>query len=191
MNRELQYSNAQRESQPKTVAVIDIGASSLRMQIAEIRTDGTVRKLESFSQALSLGKDSFSRGVIGHDTIENCVHVLSIYRAKLDEYEITQPENICVIATSAVNEASNRLAFLDRIYVATGFEIGSFDEAELHRITYLGLQPYMKSDEAHFEGQTLAMEVGGGTTETLWLSDGNVEFAKSFPIGCSSNETTD
>ena len=183
MNRELQYSAADYGSEPKMVAVIDIGASSLRMQIAEIRSDGSIRKLESFSQALSLGKDSFSEGVIARDTIENCVHVLSIYRAKLDEYEITDLENIRVIATSGVNEASNRLAFLDRIYVATGFEIGSFDEAELHRITYRGIQPYIKSDEKHFRGETLALEVGGGTTETLWLSAGNVLFARAFRLG--------
>jgi len=183
MNRELQYSSVERDSGPKTVAVIDIGASSLRMQIAEIRPDGSIRKLESFSQALSLGKDSFSTGVIARGTIENCVHVLAIYRAKLDEYEITDPENIRVIATSGVNEASNRLAFLDRIYVATGFEIGQFDEAELHRITYRGIQPYMKSAPKYFRGETLALEVGGGTTETLWLTDGDVAFSRAFRLG--------
>jgi len=183
MNRDLQYSNIEGVAEPKMVAVIDIGASSLRMQISEIRTDGSIRNLESFSQALSLGKDSFSAGAIARETIENCVHVLSIYRAKLDEYEITDPENIRVIATSGVNEASNRLAFLDRIYVATGFEIGSFDEAELHRITYRGLQPYIKSAPKYFEGETLAIEVGGGTTEALWLSDGDVAYAKAFRLG--------
>lgn len=183
MNRDLQYSNFERDTEPKMVAVIDIGASSLRMQIAEIRHDGSIRNIESFSQALSLGKDSFSTGKIAKDTIENCVHVLAIYRAKLDEYEITDPENIRVIATSGVNEASNRLAFLDRIYVATGFEVGEFDEAELHRITYRGIQPFMKSDPKSFRGETLALEVGGGTTETLWLSDGDVAFARAFRLG--------
>ena len=183
MNRDLQYSSVERDAEPKTVAVIDIGASSLRMQIAEIRPDGSIRNLESFSQSLSLGKDSFSKGSIGKSTIEDCVHVLSIYRAKLDEYEITDPDNIRVIATSGVNEASNRLAFLDRIFVATGFEIGPFDEAELHRITYRGIQPFMTSSPKHFKGETLALEVGGGTTEALWLSDGDVAFARAFRLG--------
>lgn len=183
MNRDLQYSSVERDSEPKTVAVIDIGASSLRMQIAEIRSNGSIRNLESFSQALSLGKDSFSTGVIAKDTIENCVHVLAIYRAKLDEYEITDPENIRVIATSGVNEASNRLAFRDRIYVATGFEIGQFDEAELHRITYRGIQPYIKSAPKYFKGETLALEVGGGTTEALWLTNGDVTFSRAYRLG--------
>jgi len=74
------------------------------MQIAEIRFDGTIRKIESFSQALSIGKDSFKKGMIERSTIEDCVHVLSIYRAKLDEYGITDPDNIRVIATSGYRD---------------------------------------------------------------------------------------
>eukprot|EP01048_Picozoa_sp_COSAG05_P037197 COSAG05_NODE_17194_length_330_cov_0.450216_1_plen_98_part_01 len=47
---------------PKLVAVIDIGASSLRMQISEIDlTNHQIRNLESFSQAVSVGKDSFTK----------------------------------------------------------------------------------------------------------------------------------
>ena len=182
MDRDSQYARTE-DSSPKLVAVIDIGASSVRMQIAEITKDGSVRNLESFTQALSIGKDSFSKGRISRDTIENCVHVLSIYRAKLDEYGISDPDNIRVIATSGVNEAGNRLAFLDRIYVATGFEIGPFDEAELHRITYLGLQPFMRSNPQYFEGETLVVEIGGGTTETLWLSDSNVALSRVWRLG--------
>ena len=181
MNRDIKIEG--QPDAPQMVAVIDIGASSLRMQIAEIAMSGAIRKLESFTQALSLGKDSFSKGRISRDTIENCVHVLSIYRAKLEEYGIDGRDNIRVVATSAVNEASNRLAFQDRVYIATGFEIDSFDEAELHRVTYLGLQPYMQSQPQFFKGETLIVEVGGGTTETMWLSGGNVVHSKSYRLG--------
>ena len=183
MNRDLQYAGLERDTEPKLVAVIDIGASSLRMQIAEICHDGRIRKIESLSQSLSIGKDSFSSGKIGRSTIEDCVHVLSVYRAKLDEYQITDPAHIRVIATSGVNEASNRLAFLDRIYTATGFEIGPFDEAELHRITYRGIQPFLSAYPKYFRGSTLALEIGGGTTEALWLVDGDVAFARAYRLG--------
>jgi len=44
---------------PRLVAVIDIGASSVRMQIAEINhTTFAIRRIESFSQAISIGSDS-------------------------------------------------------------------------------------------------------------------------------------
>jgi len=184
INRDSNYpaGNAPNE-EPILVAVIDIGSSSLRMQIAEIRADGNIRNIESFAQALSLGKDSFSTGRIERSTIEDCVHVLSIYRAKLDEYGITDPDNIRVIATSGVNEARNSLAFKDRIFIATEFEIEAFDEAILHRVTYLGLQPYMQNEPKFFEGQSVVMEVGGGTTEVLLLDGKDVSYAKTYRLG--------
>lgn len=168
---------------PKLVAVIDMGASSVRMQIAEIRPGGVIRNFESFSQALSLGKDSFSKGHIDSDTIEDCVHVLSVYRAKLDEYGITDSRDIRVIATSGVNEASNSLAFKDRIFIATQFEIEDFDESILHRVTYLGLQPFIQNEPKYFQQQSVVIEVGGGTTEVLVLDRMDVSFSKTYRLG--------
>ena len=137
---------------PRLVAVIDIGATSLRMQIAEISSASQVRKLESFSQAVSLGKDSFMKGFIEKNSIEECVRVLEVYRIKLNEFGIVDPTQIRVIATSGVRESSNRLAFVDRIFVATGFEIEPFEEAELHRVTFLGVQPFIHSQPKYFAG---------------------------------------
>ena len=183
INRDSNYPAGNTNEEPKLVAVIDIGSSSLRMQIAEIRADGTIRNIESFSQALSIGKDSFSKGLIERSTIADCVHVLSIYRAKLDEYGITDSDNIRVIATSGVNEARNSLAFKDRIFIATEFVIETFDEAILHRVTYLGLQPYLRNEPKFFDQQSVVMEVGGGTTEVLLLDGQDVSFSKTYRLG--------
>ena len=117
------------EKAPLTVAVIDIGATSIRMAVAEIRADGSIRMLETLSQAVCLGKDSFFNGLIERKTIEDCVQVLKVYRSKLREYGILSRSQIRVVATSAVNEASNRLAFQDRVYIATGMEVEPIDES--------------------------------------------------------------
>ncbi len=168
---------------PKLVAVIDIGATSLRMQIAEINRNREVRKLESYSQAVSIGKDSFAKGYIRRETIEDCVHVLQTYRDKLVEFGIHSAERIRVIATSGVREASNRLTFVDRIFVATGFEIEPFEEAELHRVTYLGILPFLEGQPKYFEGNSLVIEVGGGTSEVLLLNRADVAFARTYRLG--------
>ena len=171
------------EELPRLVAVIDIGASSLRMQVAEIRSDDSVRKLESFSQAVSIGEDSFHDRVIDRSTIEDCVHVLKIYRQRLDEYGITEPDQIRVVATSGVREANNRVAFADRVFIATGFEIEPFDEAELHRVTYLGILPFIEKQSKYFSSENLVLEVGGGTSELLLLEQADVMFSNTYRLG--------
>ena len=117
------------------------------------------------SQAVSLGKDTFSDRGIRKSTIEECVRVLKSYRKILEEYQITNPEHIRVVATSAVREARNRLAFIDRVYIATGMEVEPIDEAEVNRVTYLGVQPYLQDESFCATARTIVTEVGGGSTE--------------------------
>ena len=166
------------------VAVIDIGASSLRMQIAEITyPSGAIRKLESFSQAVSIGKDSFFGGRIKKNTIEDCVRVMQVYREKLNEYGIIDAREIRVVATSGVKEAANQMAFTDRIFVATGFQIEPFDEAELHRVTYLGILPFVERQAKYFADQSIVFEAGGGTSELLFLDGRDVLYSQTYRLG--------
>ncbi len=173
-------------SAPKSVrpaAVIDIGTSSIRMAIAEIGEGGRVRTLEALSQAVNLGRDTFTRGAITKSTIEDCVRVLRSYRRILREYQIEKPEQIRVVATSAVREAANRLAFVDRIYIATGLQVDPIDEAEVNRITYLGIQPFLNADPALGQSRAVVIEVGGGSTELLVVKGRDVVYAHTYRLG--------
>jgi len=167
----------------KPVAVIDIGTSSVRMAIAEISNSGDVRVLESLTQAVSLGKDTFTRSAIAKSTIEDCVRVLKSYRRILREYQIESAEQIRVVATSAVREASNVLAFVDRVYIATGLQVEPIDEAEVNRITFLGIQPFLNSDPNLSKSRCVVVEVGGGSTELLLVKDGDVVYSHAFRLG--------
>ncbi len=170
-------------SRVRTVAVIDVGTSSIRMAIAEIQPEGTIRTLESLTQAVHLGSDTFTTGEISRTTIEECVSVLRSYKQKLGEYQITRAEDIRIVATTAVREAINRLTFIDRIYVATGLSVETLEEAEVHRIIYRGVQPLLKAQPALFKSETMVVEVGGGNTELLTLVQGNVANTHGFRLG--------
>ena len=167
----------------KQAAVIDIGTSSVRMAIAEISATGEVRTLETLTQAVNLGKDAFTRGSITKRTIEDCVGVLRTYRQVLKTYKIDNPDQIRVVATSAVREAANRLAFVDRIYIATGFHVEPIDEAEVNRITYLGIQPFLENDPSLASARAVVVEVGGGSTELLLVKDRDVVYSHTYRLG--------
>src|SRR4051812_18192738 len=167
----------------RPVAVIDIGTSSIRMAIAEIQSGGGVRTLETLSQAVNLGKDTFTRGYITKSTIEDCARVLRSYRRMLKEYQIEQADQIRCVATSAVREATNRLAFVDRIYIATGFQVEPLDEAEVIRITFLGVQPFLLSDPTLAQSKALVTEVGGGSTELLVVKGADVVYSHTYRLG--------
>ncbi len=167
----------------RPVAVIDVGTSSIRMAIAEISPTGQVRTLEKLAQAVPLGKDTFTTGSIDKDTMEQCVDVLKSYRRVLQEYQIEREDQIRAVATSAVREAANKLAFLDRVYIATGIHIEPIDEAEVNRITYLGIEPFLQAEPSLASGNTVITEVGGGSTEVLLVQNGNVAYAHTYRLG--------
>jgi len=183
MDQATQNTPAPPDRSPQHVAVVDIGATSIRLAIGEIDVAGGVRTLETLSQAVSLGRDTFSDGFIRKATIEECVAVLKSYRLKLAEYQISDSDHIRVVATSAVREARNRLAFIDRVYVATDLEVEPIDEAEVNRVTFLGVQRHLRRETSLAAARTIVIEVGGGSTEALVVQDGNVVFAHTFRLG--------
>lgn len=165
------------------MAVIELGTSAIRMAIGE--TDGVtgIRMLEQLVRGVSLGKDTFTRNEIHRETLAQCVDVLKSYRQKLDEYQCTNPQHIRVVATSAIREATNRMAFLDRIYTATGLVVEPIDDAEIARVTYLGIRPLLEKQPELCNATTMLMEVGGGNTEVLLLQGKDILHSSSYRLG--------
>ncbi|QDT36253.1 Ppx/GppA phosphatase family protein [Stratiformator vulcanicus] len=166
------------------VAVIDIGTASVRMAVAEVTTDGELRILERLSQAVHLGKDTFTNGSISTGTTEQCVRVLRDYQHLLKQYGLPdRPQRMRIVATSAVREATNRLTFLDRIYSATGLQVEPIDESEANRVTYLSILPILQRREDLRPAYCIVTEVGGGSTELVAIQDGDVVTSQNYRLG--------
>ncbi|HUI08315.1 MAG TPA: HD domain-containing protein [Verrucomicrobiae bacterium] len=167
----------------RPVAVIDIGASAIRMRIAEVGTNGVVRNLESLQQAVRLGKDTFSTGHIQSATIEECIKVLLGFRSVMTEYGVTRDDQIRAVATSAVREADNRYAFVDRLYMATQINVEVIEGAEENRLTYIAVQDVLRQENVLKNADAIIVDVGGGSTELVLTQNGSVTFANSYRLG--------
>jgi len=167
----------------RLVAVIDIGATSIRMSVAESSPDGKFRTLDTLVQAVDLGREAFDTRRISRATIERSVSILRRYQRVLKEYGIRNTAHIRVVATSAVREATNRLAFTDRVYIATGLIVEVIDEAEVNRVTFMGVSPHLEQDTVLRQARSIVIEVGGGSTELLVMREGNMLLSDTFRLG--------
>lgn len=165
------------------LAVIELGTSAIRMAIGESDGSSYLRVLEQLVRGVSLGKDTFTTGEIQRKTLQECIRVLKAYRRKLKEYKCDDPKHIRIVATSAVREATNRLDVLDRIYIATGFAVELIDDAEIARVTYLGVRPLLQSDTQLTDAITVVAEVGGGNTEVLVLKGKDILHSQPYRLG--------
>lgn len=176
------------ETQPgepgaRVAAVIDVGSTAIRMEIAELQPGGGVRTLDTLQQPVHLGKDAFTTGRIQQSTMEECVRILKGYRRVMEEYGATDPRLIRAVATSSVREAANGETFLDRMYMATRINVATIDEAEETRLTYLSVQGLLQSEPVLQGADSLVIEVGGGDTELLLVQDGYVTYSNTFRLG--------
>lgn len=171
------------KSAPRLFAVVDVGATAVRMEIAELTDGGEIHTVEQLYHAVHLGKDSFTLGRIQQSTMEECVNILKNYRRIMEQYGITEPSQIRAVATSSVREASNRDMFLDRIYIATHINLEIIEENEETRLTFLAVQEILARQEELRKGDVLVVEVGGGDSELLLVQDGFVTFSNTYRLG--------
>jgi exopolyphosphatase/guanosine-5'-triphosphate,3'-diphosphate pyrophosphatase len=167
----------------RTVAVIDIGATAMRLRIAELRADGSTHSLAELQQAVRLGKDTFTEGFIKPSTMEECVAILQTYRRVLKEYDIAQPGQVRAVATSAVREAQNRDAFLDRLFMATQINVEAIEGPVENRLTYIAVQDLLEKLPALHGADTVIGEVGGGSTDLIFVREGRVTYSGTYRLG--------
>ena len=65
---------------PTVVAVLDMGASAIRLVVAEVGPKRKKRVLEELSRAVSLGRDTFSGGSIRSSTVDAVAASLDGFR---------------------------------------------------------------------------------------------------------------
>jgi exopolyphosphatase/guanosine-5'-triphosphate,3'-diphosphate pyrophosphatase len=164
----------------RPVAVLDLGASAIRLVVAELPPGEPVRIVEQASRGVLLGKDTFTHGRLGSATIEATLKVLEGFRRIMDTYGVVRYR---AVATSAVREAANRDSFLDRLRLKTGIEVEVIDGSEENRLTYSAIRDRLRGHEALSVDATLLVEVGGGSADISFLRRGEPHLSGAYALG--------
>jgi exopolyphosphatase/guanosine-5'-triphosphate,3'-diphosphate pyrophosphatase len=165
---------------PLPVAVIDMGASALRLVVSEVLTNGRTRIVEEAQRGVQLGKDTFSQGRLGATTIDSALKALEGFRRIMETYGVA---GYRAVATSAVREAQNRDVFLDRVRLRTGLDVEILDGAEENRLTYLAVKERLHDHLSLKSSDALLVEVGGGSADLSFLRNGEPLRSGAYPLG--------
>src|SRR5262245_49643735 len=157
-----------------------MGASAVRLVIAEIGADRSIRTVEEASRGILLGRDTFSSGTIRSRTIDATLAALSNFRRIIDGYGV---RHLRAVATSAVREARNVDIVLDRIQGRTGITFDIINEAEESRLIFLAVKPALDARLDLQTESTLILEVGGGSTSLMLLRDGQPSRSAVYALG--------
>lgn len=154
----------------ETCAAVDIGTNSMRLLI--VAGDGT--EIGRWARVTGLGKGLDSSGRLAQDAIDRTVAVLEEYGRLTTEHGVARAR---AVATSASRDAVNRDDFFDRAEEALGFRPELITGVEEASLSYRGA-----TQGASGEGPYVVVDIGGGSTEFVWSTDGEVT-GNSIDIG--------
>ena len=162
------------------LAAIDIGSNAARLLISDViigpQNKPDFVKLSLVRVPLRLGFDVFEKGEISNEKIEMLVKTIQSYKLLLDVYDV---KHHITAATSAMRDAANAKQILHYVKKETGIDIKVISgEDEASYIYENHVAENLNSQESY-----LYIDVGGGSTELTFFSDGKLVAKQSFNIG--------
>lgn len=166
---------------PRTnYAAIDIGSNAARLLIKSIDSEAAdkskFKKVMLLRVPLRLGFDIFKDGTLSERKADKLRRLMKAYRQMMKIYDV-QDYRAC--ATSAMRDAANGPAVIRRILKDTGIRIEIIDGKEEARIVYSNHLECM----ADRTGAYIYVDVGGGSTEVNFLTEGELRWSASYNIG--------
>jgi exopolyphosphatase/guanosine-5'-triphosphate,3'-diphosphate pyrophosphatase len=159
------------------IGAIDIGSNSTRLLLADVSETGEISEISRQSTVTRLGDGVDKSGVLKEAAIERVMDALEEYAA---EMVLAGCDRIGGVATSAVREATNGADFADRVGTRHGIPIDVIDGDREAHLTFLGASTGDTLDGA---GRSMVMDIGGGSTEFIVGTDGELLFHVSTKLG--------
>ncbi len=166
-----------KDRDPKNIiAGIDLGTNSARLMVVDI-SDGRI--LGQTLITTKLGESlAFSDRISFQAMNRTFVALSELKRVANEEYNASRIRAFC---TEALRKAKNRSEFIDRVSKNLDIKlelIGGVREAE-----YVFKGIYYNRRISLNLNNSLIVDIGGGSTEFIYIKDSNIEFMKSVDIG--------
>jgi exopolyphosphatase/guanosine-5'-triphosphate,3'-diphosphate pyrophosphatase len=162
------------------LAAIDIGSNAARLLISEVTRDDkgqpAFNKLNLVRVPLRLGFDVFEYGSISKPRIGMMLQTMKAFKHLLNAYEV---KAVIACATSAMRDAKNASDIIRKIKLETDISLEVITgDMEANLVYENHVAENMDNDHSY-----LYIDVGGGSTELSFFSNGILNFKKSFNIG--------
>lgn len=140
-------------------AAIDVGSNTLRLLIGEVKT-GKFKHIYTARSITRLAAGIAEAGFLREDSMQQSLIALKDFALALSGHGI---KNVRAVGTSALREASNSKAFIEKVFTETGLQIEVISGEEEARLTAKGV---LLGSEGVVSAP-LIIDIGGGSTE--WI----------------------
>jgi len=164
-------------SQPEYFAAIDLGSNSFHLVIVRA-LKGDLQTLFRHKERVRLASGLNDDNRLSQEAIKRGVEVLNVFAEQIKSLPNCR---VMAVATHTLRVAINRREFLSAASTVFPYPIDIISGQEEARLIYHGV-----AHDEQLEGNTLVIDIGGGSSEIVVGTGTNVLLARSHQMGCVS-----
>ncbi|PIW69147.1 MAG: hypothetical protein COW08_08680 [Ignavibacteriales bacterium CG12_big_fil_rev_8_21_14_0_65_30_8] len=158
------------------IAAIDIGTNSFHLLIAKINNKNKIQSIYKARNIMRLGTELGGKiKKISKNEIKLSIKILLKYKKIAEKYNA----EIFAIGTSAIREVNNRNQYIKKVEKETGINIKVISGKKEAEYIYKGIEKVISIKNK----KVLCIDIGGGSTEILYVKKGKTIFSTSIKVG--------
>ncbi|MCH0540757.1 Ppx/GppA family phosphatase [Streptomyces sp. MUM 203J] len=158
------------------LGVLDVGSNTVHLLVMDAHPGARPLPAHSHKAELRLAELLDAHGAVSDDGVERLVTIIG---DALHTAEEKGCEDVLPFATSAIRDASNADAVLQRVREETGIDLQVLSGEEEARLTFLAARRWF----GWSAGRLLLLDIGGGSLEVAYGIDEEPDAAVSLPLG--------
>ena len=161
-------------------AALDLGTNNCRLLIAHpafrhTKNGRSLKAIDSFSRIVRLGEGVSGSGMLSEEAMERTIGALRTCQRKLERHVVGRTR---FVATEACRRAANADTFLQRVQDEIGLELEIISNEEEAKLALLGCCSLLRPSIQ----RALAFDIGGGSTEIMWVATPESYHAQTPPL---------
>jgi exopolyphosphatase / guanosine-5'-triphosphate,3'-diphosphate pyrophosphatase len=156
------------------IGIIDLGSNTVRLIVMEYERGLSFKLINEVSESVRLAEGTEADGRLQAAPMDRAVETLKMFHAFC---RATAVEEVVVVGTSAVREAPNAFALIERLLNEAGLRVRVLSGEEEGRYGALAVANTLVIDDG------FVIDIGGGSTEVSALRGRALSRSVSYPIG--------
>lgn len=164
----------------KKIAIIDIGSNSIRLFIFRRTSRFAFDLIAEKKNFIKSGSDIYNNGYLKDSTVSAIIETIKFYQTIIKQYKVYKK---FTVATASFRNAKNQKEVLTKLRAQKIYLKVLSSEKEAY---YGALAVNLLTK---FTGDSLILDIGGGSTELTTIRDGEIDKTFSLNIGTLSANT--
>ena len=162
---------------PIRVCVIDLGTNSFHAIIVDAHPNGSYQVVDRLKIMVRLGEHGLEANTLPEEAMERGMRALKRIHLLAKGWDAHE---FLAFATSAIREAANGGAFIQRVRQEIGLRIRPISGEQEAQLIFQGVRRAVE-----MSSPTLLIDIGGGSVEFIVVAGGQNVFARSLKLGAA------